>query len=98
MIACAHLRYRAAVRAGRLRPVAFRMPLAPASNYFVLAFLGLVLVLLAFDAESRIALYVAPVWAAMLVAGYFLTRRRRAAGPHQDAPPDEEIAEPSRSR
>lgn len=97
MIACAHLRYRAAVRAGRLRPVAFRMPLAPASNYFVLAFLGLVLVLLAFDTESRIALSVAPVWAAMLVAGYFLTRCRRAAGP-QDAPPDEEIAEPSRSR
>ncbi|WP_414508152.1 amino acid permease [Streptomyces sp. NEAU-L66] len=97
MIACAHLRYRAAVRAGRLRPVAFRMPLAPVSNYFVLAFLGLVLVLLAFDTESRIALYVAPVWAAMLVAGYFLTRHRRAAGP-QDAPPDEEIAEPSRSR
>ncbi|MGW2412569.1 amino acid permease [Streptomyces tubercidicus] len=90
IIASAHLRYRAAVRAGRLRPVAFRMPLAPVSNYFVLAFLVLVLVLLAFDAESRVALYVAPVWAAILMAGYFATRRRRAAG-SQDGPSDERL-------
>ncbi|MEU8995485.1 amino acid permease [Streptomyces caniferus] len=95
IIVCAHLRYRAAVRAGRLRPVAFRMPLAPASNYFVLAFLGLVLVLLAFDAETRIALYVAPVWAVILVAGYRLARRTRAAG-RPGVPPDEEVPEPSR--
>ncbi|MGW7486556.1 amino acid permease [Streptomyces sp. NPDC054786] len=95
IIVCAHLRYRAAVRAGRLRQVAFRMPLAPASNYVVLAFLGLVLVLLGFDAENRIALYVAPVWAVILVAGYRFTRRTRAAGP-QALPPDEEIPEPSR--
>ncbi|MFK0263827.1 amino acid permease [Streptomyces angustmyceticus] len=95
IIVCAHLRYRAAVRAGRLRPVAFRMPLAPASNYFVLAFLGLVLVLLAFDAETRIALYVAPVWAVILVAGYRLTRRTRAAV-LPETPPDEETAQPSR--
>ncbi|WP_435852151.1 amino acid permease [Streptomyces platensis] len=40
IISSAHLRFRAAVRAGRLRPVAFRMPLAPVSNYFVLAFLS----------------------------------------------------------
>ncbi|MFF3544900.1 amino acid permease [Streptomyces platensis] len=97
IISSAHLRFRAAVRAGRLRPVAFRMPLAPASNYFVLAFLGLVVVLLAFDAETRIALYVAPAWAAILVAGYLFTRRSRAAGP-QAAPPGEETPEPSRSR
>lgn len=90
IIASAHLRYRAAVRAGRLRPVAFRMPLAPVSNYFVLAFLVLVLVLLAFDAESRVALYVAPLWAAILMAGYVATRRRRAAG-SQDGPSDEQL-------
>ncbi|MEU6328639.1 amino acid permease [Streptomyces sp. NPDC047049] len=96
IIVCAHLRYRTAVRAGRLRQVAFRMPLAPASNYFVLAFLGLVLVLLGFDAENRIALYVAPVWAAILVAGYRLTHRTRAAGPRGVTPPDEERPEPSR--
>ncbi|MEV7468817.1 amino acid permease [Streptomyces kronopolitis] len=74
IIVWAHLRYRAAVRAGRLRQVAFRMPLAPVSNYCVLAFLALVLVLLGFDSGSRIALYVAPAWAAILLAGFRFSR------------------------
>ncbi|MGW3008695.1 amino acid permease [Streptomyces sp. NPDC001219] len=98
IITWSHLRYRAAVRAGRLRPVSFRMPLAPVSNYFVFAFLALVLVLLAFGTETRIALYVAPVWAAILVTGYLVARRHRAAEPQATPPPDEESPEPSGSR
>ncbi|MET9657594.1 amino acid permease [Streptomyces sp. NPDC006510] len=86
VIVCAHLRFRAAVRAGRLRPVAFRMPLAPASNYFVLIFLAFVAVLLAFDADQRIAWYVAPCWAAVLTVGYRIARRGRPADTRSPQP------------
>jgi amino acid transporter, AAT family len=55
------------------------MPGAPYANYLILTFFALVAVLLAFDAETRIALYVAPAWFATLAAGYALTRRRGAA-------------------
>ncbi len=37
------------------------MPLTPGGNWFALAFLALVLVLLAFNHDTRIALYVTPV-------------------------------------
>ena len=77
-IIVAHLGYRRAVRQGRVKVSAYRMPGAPYANYLILAFFALVAVLLAFDAETRIALYVAPAWFAILAAGYALTKRRRA--------------------
>ena len=61
MILIAHLGFRRKVARGELEAPAFRMPLAPYSNYVVLAFLAMVVVLLAFDSETRIALYITPV-------------------------------------
>jgi AAT family amino acid transporter/D-serine/D-alanine/glycine transporter len=76
IIVWAHLKYRQAVRQGLARPVSFRMPGAPYANWFVLAFLLLVTVFLAFDAGTRVALYVAPAWFALLTAGYLMSRSR----------------------
>ena len=50
------------------------MPGTPAANWFVLAFLAMVLVLLAFNKDTVIALYVAPVWVVILVVGYLASR------------------------
>jgi AAT family amino acid transporter/D-serine/D-alanine/glycine transporter len=69
-----HLRYRKVVNAGRLPEGKFRMPLTPGGNWFALAFLALVLVLLAFNHDTRIALYVTPVWVLVMVVGYFASR------------------------
>jgi AAT family amino acid transporter len=79
IILVAHANYRRAVAAGRARPAPFRMPLAPAANWVVLAFLVLVTVMLWPDPDSRIALYVAPLWFALLAFGYWRTRQRAAA-------------------
>jgi amino acid transporter, AAT family len=49
---------------------AFRMPGAPVANWFVLAFLVLVAVMLGFDNENRVALYVAPFWFGGLTIAY----------------------------
>ncbi|WP_009950068.1 hypothetical protein [Saccharopolyspora erythraea] len=45
----------------------------------MLAFLALVVVLLAFDAETRIALYITPVLALAAFLGYLASRRGRPA-------------------
>ncbi|HEV2229648.1 MAG TPA: amino acid permease [Steroidobacteraceae bacterium] len=79
IILVAHARYRRAVAAGRAAAAPFRMPGAPLANYLVLGFLVLVTAMLWRDPDSRVALYVAPVWFALLVIGYYGTRAARTA-------------------
>ena len=75
IILVAHANYRRAVAAGRAAPAPFRMPGAPLANYLVLAFLLLVTVMLAGKPDTRVALYVAPVWFAALSIGYYFSKR-----------------------
>jgi amino acid transporter, AAT family len=74
MVVYAHLCYRRMVDAAQLPESEFRMPATPAGNWFVLGFLAMVLVLLAFNEDTVIALYVAPVWVVVVVVGYFASR------------------------
>ncbi len=76
IIVWSHRKYRQAVAKGEASAVSFRMPGAPLANWFVLGFLGLVVVFLGLDAETRVALYVAPAWFALLTAGYFISKSR----------------------
>jgi AAT family amino acid transporter len=78
IILVAHRNYRLAVGAGRVPAAPFRMPGAPLANWLVLAFLVLVTVLLWPDPDTRVALYVAPVWFALLWLGYIGTQGRRS--------------------
>jgi len=78
IILVAHRNYRQAVAAGRAAPAPFRMPGAPVANWVVLAFLVLVTVLLAPDPDTRVALYVAPVWFVLLWLGYKATQGRKS--------------------
>ena len=74
IIMIAHLGYRRAVAEGRARASGFRMPAAPFANWLVLAFLLAVTVMLGLDADTRVALYVAPLWFGLLGLGYLRTR------------------------
>jgi len=74
VIVIAHLGYRKAVAAGQAKAVAFRMPGAPYMNWVVVAFMVAVGALLALDPSTRVALYVAPVWFALLGIGYRMSR------------------------
>ncbi|WP_258348043.1 amino acid permease [Saccharopolyspora gregorii] len=76
MIVIAHLGFRRRIARGEIESTTFRMPLAPYSNYVVLAFLAMVVVLLAFDSETRIALYITPPLVIALAIGYAVSRRR----------------------
>jgi AAT family amino acid transporter/D-serine/D-alanine/glycine transporter len=77
VILVSHRNYRRAVQAGRASAAPFRMPCAPFANWAVLAFLVAVTGMLWLDAETRVALYVAPVWFGLLAVGYAVWRRRR---------------------
>jgi AAT family amino acid transporter/D-serine/D-alanine/glycine transporter len=77
IIMFSHLRYRQAVGRGEAKPSPFRMPFAPYSNWVVIAFLILIAIFLGFDAGTRVALYVTPVWFALLAVGYRFSRTTR---------------------
>ncbi|MCE4047488.1 MULTISPECIES: amino acid permease [Bacillaceae] len=55
----------------------FKMPLYPAANYVILAFLAFILVVLGFAEDTRIALFVTPVWFILLIVIYQF--RKKAA-------------------
>jgi AAT family amino acid transporter len=70
IIMAAHLGYRRAVREGRVAAASFRMPGAPVVNWLVIAFLVFVSAMLWLRPDTRVALYVAPLWFALLAVGY----------------------------
>ena len=56
----------------------FKMPLYPVMNYLILAFFAFILVVLALNEDTRIALLFTPVWFVILWALYSML--------HTDAP------------
>jgi amino acid transporter, AAT family len=78
VILLTHLRYHRASRAGKVPRSGYRMPGAPYTNHLVLGFFAVVTVLIAWDADTRIALYTMVAWMAVLVLGYAMLRRRAA--------------------
>ncbi|MBY8887973.1 amino acid permease [Streptomyces sp. PTM05] len=76
MILAAQIRYRAKADRGELPRSGFRMPGAPWTSWIALAFIGLVIVLMGVDKDTRVSLYVAPVWAAIMVVSYYVLKAR----------------------
>lgn len=77
MIILVHLRFRKA-RAGGPQS-SFPAPFYPAANYLCLAFLGLVLVMMARVESMRDALFVLPIWLGLLWVGFRIRQKSAAA-------------------
>jgi len=75
IIAVCHLKYRKTKPELAARSK-FKMPLYPIINYVILAFFAFVLVTLALNEETRIALFVTPVWFIMLGVIYKMLKSR----------------------
>ncbi|MER6030629.1 amino acid permease [Streptomyces sp. NPDC001851] len=75
ILACQIL-YRRRAKAGLLPQSRFRMPGAPYTSYFALAFIFMVIVLMGIDKDARVSLYCAPLWAAILGVSYWVLKRR----------------------
>ncbi|OAV39107.1 transporter YdgF [Clostridium saccharobutylicum DSM 13864] len=52
------------------------MPLYPIANYIILAFFAFVIVTLALNNETRVALFVTPVWFIMLSVVYSVIKSK----------------------
>jgi len=78
VIVVAHLVYRRRVRAGLVPASPYRMPWAPHSGWAVLAFFGFVTVLIGWQADTRVALYVMAAWFVVVLAGWLAVRGRSA--------------------
>lgn len=71
IILIVQMKYRSTLSPEEVAGLKYPMPLYPVSNYLALAFLAGVAVLMAFDAGTRVALYVGPVWFGLLLASYY---------------------------
>jgi len=78
IIMVAHRNYRRAVAAGSALAAPFRMPGAPYANWLVIVFLLAVTAMLGLDDDTRVALYVAPVWFGLLGLGYLWSKPQPA--------------------
>jgi D-serine/D-alanine/glycine transporter len=70
-----HLKYRK-TRPDLAKVNKFKMPLHPFSNYLILTFLAFVLVVLALAEDTRVALFVTPVWFILLIAIYQIRKTK----------------------
>ena len=75
IIVATQMAYRRKVAKGLLPASDFKLPAAKILAPATLVFLAGVVVLMAFDEGSRIALYALPFWAIALVGGYFLSKK-----------------------
>lgn len=76
MIVLAHLRYRKVIKAGRHSDkLTFKMPLYPFSDYFVLAFLIFVGIVLLLKTDTLIALIGSLLWLLILFVGKSVTNK-----------------------
>lgn len=71
MILLSQIKYRKSLSQTQLRGLKYKMPLFPFTSYFSLAFLLLVVGLMAFFPDTRIALIVGPLWLGILTAFYY---------------------------
>lgn len=72
VILVSQLKFRRMLTPGQVAKLEHRMPFFPYGSYIALAFLLLVVGLMAYFPETRIALIIGPGWLLMLVALYYL--------------------------
>lgn len=72
IILIVQLRFRKRLTPDQVKNLHFPMFGYPYLNYIVLAFLGFVVVMLAFGKDTMVALIVGPIWFAILLACYYI--------------------------
>jgi L-asparagine transporter-like permease len=80
VILICQIRYRAKADRGELPQSSFRAPGAPWTSWFSLAFIALVIVMMGIGRDTRVSLYCAPLWAAVLGVSYLTLRTRNPEG------------------
>ncbi len=74
VILVTQIKFRQSLSAPERKALAFRMPFWPYGSYIALAFLALVIGLMAYFPDTRVALVVGPAWLALLTVLYYALR------------------------
>ena len=74
MIIITQLKFRKARSANEVDQLKFKMPLHPISSYISLAFMALVIVLMAIMPDYRIAVIIGPIWILVLYVAFKLKK------------------------
>lgn len=77
IILIAHLRFRKTMPEEAAKNP-FKMPLAPYINWIVLIFFAFILVVLGFAEDTRVALFVTPIWFIILIIAYLILKRKQS--------------------
>lgn len=72
IILLSQIRYRKTLKPSEERSLKYRMPLFPYTSYIALAFLAFVIVLMAYNPDTRIALVIGPLFLIFLVVVYYI--------------------------
>ena len=76
IIVICHMKYRCQ-RPDLVAKNTFKMPLYPIINYLILAFFAFVIVTLAFNDETRVALFFTPLWFILLTLLYSIQKHAK---------------------
>lgn len=71
IILLSQIRYRKSLKANEVEKLKYKLPLFPFTSYLSLAFLAFVIVLMAFSPDTRVALFIGPLWLGLLTAFYY---------------------------
>lgn len=80
VILVAQMKFRASLAPAQERALRFRMPFWPYGSWVALTFLVLVVGLMAYFPDTRIALYVGPAWLVLLVVLYYALKLEPEGG------------------
>jgi AAT family amino acid transporter len=92
MILVSHVRYRREVVAGRLPASSFPAPGGSVGSWIAIVFLLFVTCLIAYDADSRVCLYVMAGWAAALGIGWLVLKTRNPEITDRQEPEFEKVS------
>jgi AAT family amino acid transporter len=65
------MKYRAGLTAQQVAQIKYPMPFSPISNWISLLSLAFVAIAMLFNADTRIALYIAPIWFGLIIVSYY---------------------------
>jgi len=69
------MKYRKSLTAEQIAKIKYPMPHCPISSWISLIFLVFVLGIMWLDADTRLALYIAPIWFGLVYASYYILIR-----------------------
>ena len=81
VILIAQMRFRRTLSADRIARLPIRVPFYPLGSFIALGFLALVVVLMAFTPDTRVALVIGPAWIVLLGIAYAVFYANRAGAP-----------------